>query len=840
MFRAVWTVVVVSAFGPLPAARADEAEEKAVALLERQGAKYTRDERLPGRPIVAINYASCSATEEHLKILAALPHLRELDLRRAHNFYREMLPLLAEFKSLTTLGLTLNDAWLEHVAKLRHVTTFDFEVIEATDAGMKMLVPMPGVRTLDLSRTRVTDAGLKELGGLNKLTTFHLPLETVTDEGLKELARLTAITTLHLPHRATTARALRHLAPLTNLTELRTYGTLSDVEAKELVVFKKLAILTAKLTDAGMRELAAVKSLTHLHSGDAYTDEWLKAASALDNLTYLSARFSGSVSGIGFRHLAGLKNLRTLNIPHSHMSEEMAQGLATVQQLTSLDLGASSIPNEGLKEVAKLQNLEVLGLGATRVSGDAIKELAALKNLVHLDLRAVPVTEGAFKAFTTLDKLSNLQADSGHITDEVLIAFIRSGRLHALWEAGHRRRVPTTRDITTLDLTATNVTGIGVRELTALPNLKSLALPSRAGRDGLKHVAALKGLESLTVYRIPVEELKSLAGLKLTQLNLPIDAWNNDVTDRTVQILREIGLLHALECARTDDEHRRPTKPEEVTFLYLGSLKLTSAGLKEFVGFTNVTRIHWYSTGTAPDVEAEVLAVFTKLERLYLDDKCPVGDLGAKHLAKLTNLTSLWVSCPQLTDTGLKELVKLTNLTDLSLDRAAATETGFAVLAGLKKLKSLSLSGNKNFTDAALAHVSGLTELERLHIMSSGVTDVGMKHLAPLKNLTYLGLPFAKVTDAGVKELVALENLNHLSLSYSAVGDGALRDIAAFKKLTQLDLASTAVSNAGIPKIVAMKNLRYVDLRNTKVTADGVKALNNQHPECHVLATVGR
>ena len=53
-------------------------------------------------------------------------------------------------------------------------------------------------------------------------------------------------------------------------------------------------------------------------------------------------------------------------------------------------------------------------------------------------------------------------------------------------------------------------------------------------------------------------------------------------------------------------------------------------------------------------------------------------------------------------------------------------------------------------SDAGLAHLSGLTGLQRLYLSDTGVTDAGLAHLTGLTGLHVLYLYRTRVTDAGV------------------------------------------------------------------------------------------
>ena len=56
-------------------------------------------------------------------------------------------------------------------------------------------------------------------------------------------------------------------------------------------------------------------------------------------------------------------------------------------------------------------------------------------------------------------------------------------------------------------------------------------------------------------------------------------------------------------------------------------------------------------------------------------------------------------------------------------------------------------------TDAGVAHLQGLPNLERLDLRRTGVTDAGLAHLKGLTKLAVIDLGGTPVTDTGVREL---------------------------------------------------------------------------------------
>ena len=105
--------VGLAGYGQEPA----DQEEKAVNAILQLGGRVTRDENLPGRPVVKVDLGLPRITDAGLKDLKELKGLREL--------------------------------WLDST--------------KITDAGLKELKELKELERLELSSTKVTDAGLKEL-----------------------------------------------------------------------------------------------------------------------------------------------------------------------------------------------------------------------------------------------------------------------------------------------------------------------------------------------------------------------------------------------------------------------------------------------------------------------------------------------------------------------------------------------------------------------------------------------------------------------------------------------------------------------------------------------------
>ena len=100
------------------AARADEAS--AVKAVEKLGGKVTRDDKLPGKPVIGVNLGGLVPGK-------------------------------------------VTDAGLKELADLKQLTTLELQSSPVTDAGLKELADLKQLTSLSLYQTQVTADGVADL-----------------------------------------------------------------------------------------------------------------------------------------------------------------------------------------------------------------------------------------------------------------------------------------------------------------------------------------------------------------------------------------------------------------------------------------------------------------------------------------------------------------------------------------------------------------------------------------------------------------------------------------------------------------------------------------------------
>lgn len=211
-----------------------------------------------------------------------------------------------------------------------------------------------------------------------------------------------------------------------------------------------------------------------------------------------------------------------------------------------------------------------------------------------------------------------------------------------------------------------------------------------------------------------------------------------------------------------------------------------------------------------------------------------------------------------LTNGALSQLNAFPELRQLCLKETQATDDDLRIVGTLKSLKRLYFWDAKHITDAGVSHLSGLRNLENVHLSFSQISDDGLHILSKLPAIQHIsvqggkftdrGLGFLKdkdqlrglwlgagsttITDAGVRQLGGLINLEYLCLQGTKVTDTGLGYLGGLNKLEKLYLSNTGVTDSGLEHLKELKSLKKLFLSGTQ--ASGV-SFKKAHPACGVF-----
>ncbi|MBI5093834.1 MAG: M48 family metalloprotease [Candidatus Hydrogenedentes bacterium] len=344
--------------------------------------------------------------------------------------------------------------------------------------------------------------------------------------------------------------------------------------------------------------------------------------------------------------------------------------------------------------------------------------------------------------------------------------------------------------------------------------------------------------------------LAGLTGLKSLDLSLP------DLTDRGMRYLKGLTAL--------EDVHLRAPGVTEAGFTYLEGMQSLQA-LWSWTDLTDQGLAHVGRLSSLRELSINVtkiqgpgltqLAQLPRLEHLELQG-ANFGNNGLKYLSDLPALKSLWLrgddqplkslrllalgksvttdkalvtlsemdsleelwlsSNPKsvISDAGLSQLTKLRHLKRLhtgGTSNTPITDEGLRSVSTMSSLRELQVCGGEGITDAGIAHLATLTQLEKLFVMTDShrVTDQSLVQIGALKNLQNLYIFCSKspFTTSGLNALNGLTRLEFLSIS-GAKHDDAVLDWSGLTRLEDLTITMTPFRDADLVSLGKLTNLK--------------------------------
>ena len=153
------------------------------------------------------------------------------------------------------------------------------------------------------------------------------------------------------------------------------------------------------VSEADLARLAGLRQLKLLDLREnPIGDAGLEHLAKLTQLEWLILDRT-QITSAGLAHLARLPRLRRLSLADCEIDDAGLESLAKLASLEFLDLSRTQITDAGLAQVAKLARLKSLWLDETAISDAGLAKLAALANLTELGVRKTRTTESGRAAF---------------------------------------------------------------------------------------------------------------------------------------------------------------------------------------------------------------------------------------------------------------------------------------------------------------------------------------------------------------------------------------------------------------------------------------------------------
>ena len=220
-----------------------------------------RDEHLrelAGLPWLAeLNLSKAPIGDEGMRYLGLVKHLSRLVLNKT-NVSDNGLAHLSESTQLEWLSLhdtrNITGSGFVHLGKLRKLTGLGLTRSGITDLGIKLGIPgikkMSNLKFLCLSQTQISDAGLVQFKKLSQPLDLSLDQTKISDRGIASLKAMDNLKAVDLAGTAITDEGCTQLAEINTLQGLRLGYT--EVTLKGLTKLKQLPELR-RLEISGIR-----------------------------------------------------------------------------------------------------------------------------------------------------------------------------------------------------------------------------------------------------------------------------------------------------------------------------------------------------------------------------------------------------------------------------------------------------------------------------------------------------------------------------------------------------------------------------------------------------------
>jgi hypothetical protein len=179
--------------------------------------------------------------------------------------------------------------------------------------------------------------------------------------------------------------------------------------------------------------------------------------------------------------------------------------------------------------------------------------------------------------------------------------------------------------------------------------------------------------------------------------------------------------------------------------------------------------------------------------------------------------------------TGLLPRVKW-----IDLSNTATTDADLALLERLDDVELLTLDGTK-VTDAGLVHLSRLHRLFALELNDTAITGAGLKILGRLKAITWLELCNTQIDDGGLSALAGLTELEAIFLNKTRLDGSGFRHLERLPQLLSIAARETNVTNQALEEFKPPRSLQGLDVFGSRVTASGAAAVKRKLPSVAVL-----
>jgi len=386
------------------------------------------------------------------------------------------------------------------------------------------------------------------------------------------------------------------------------------------------------------------------------------------------------------------------------------------------------------------------------------------------------------------------------------------------------------------------------------PNLEVVDLQTcrEIAPEAITHLAALKNLKRLEVHKsIKKEHLPALCGLTgLEELALCCVDQLDDSSLETLSKMNGLKKLELIYCKKFTNhgfsyiKHMQNLRSLVVHF-ELFPPQITNAALEHILQMTWLEDLRLNHCGVFTEEGYRGLAGMSKLKNLYAGSvritqyvmgmpelkslRCggDVRDEDLRHLSECVGLEELDLHGARITDVGLQYLAKLVNITKLKLP-GNITDAGLAHISHMTQMESFECDHNPAITDEGLQHFALMKGLKRVSLMGcNNLTGVGFRYFEPMVNMEELNLWWcSNLQDTAFSHMKKMEKMKRLKLYENPLLTSALfQHLSAMKDMEEFHAPKSGFSLTDLPSLFHMTKLKQLLARSSAATIDGIEHL---------------
>lgn len=348
--------------------------------------------------------AAANLTKDDMELIGRLADLESITFEGSA-FNDETCAPLANLKKLQKViinNANIGDATLEMLATLPELTFLDIRRdLKLSNASLEILAKMPKLTDLHAHYNSFTNSGMNKIAKVQTLKVVDVRgCSDVSDNGAKYLAKLPNLEELYFRFMISNA-GVEHLTNAANLKFVE-FQDCNDINADAVPSFQKMPALTGirifrckGFDDATLQGLAQ-RQLERLELRDLnISNAGIAALKDQQGLKTVELSELASVDADGLTDLLGsLKGITKLTFFTIPLNNDgMAKVAENNPDMTHLAARAVPVDDAAIDSILKLKKLETLDLRSNNgISADAYLRLGELQGLKALYLKDTSIT----------------------------------------------------------------------------------------------------------------------------------------------------------------------------------------------------------------------------------------------------------------------------------------------------------------------------------------------------------------------------------------------------------------------------------------------------------------